>query len=161
MDFKIYHIPTQTKGDLYLFPAPIANRVESFAIDGLTILSVQVVVNLLSLEECVKNQFEKQEDSYHTRNIKLIHFPIDDYGTPRNLSEFKHLIERLQLHLEEGSNVAVHCFGGIGRSSLVGVSLLFKLGMSVDEAIGLISKFRQHQVPDTQVQKDWLKDFNK
>jgi protein-tyrosine phosphatase len=55
--------------------------------------------------------------------------------------------------------VAVHCYGGIGRSPLVAAAVLVRSGRSAQAAWQLVGRARGLRVPDTDDQRDWLSSF--
>jgi hypothetical protein len=44
---------------------------------------------------------------------------IDDRSVPTSVSEFDEVIDSVTEYLREGKAVVVHCWGGVGRSSIV------------------------------------------
>jgi protein-tyrosine phosphatase len=52
--------------------------------------------------------------------------------------------------------MAVHCWAGIGRLSLIAAALLVRLGTSADQAWDAIAKARGRAVPETEAQRHWL-----
>ncbi|CAE8680112.1 unnamed protein product, partial [Polarella glacialis] len=69
------------------------------------------------------------------RDVKFLHFPIDDMGTP-SLERLGDIVDQLvQLHLA-GRTLYIHCWGGKGRAGTVGASLIGRLeGLSADEVL--------------------------
>jgi hypothetical protein len=49
--------------------------------------------------------------------------------------------------------MAVHCWAGIGRLSLIAAALLVRLGTSADQAWDAIAKARGRAVPETGLDK--------
>lgn len=160
MDFKIYHIPTQEKGQIYSFPAPLAKRVNDFACNELKALNVDIVINLLSEYEKGLHEMAEQKKHYKERGIELIEYPIQDFNTPKSVENFRLLIKELRAKVTAGKSVGVHCMAGIGRTGILTVSLLSSLGMDVQKAMQHVSKHRERQIPDTLEQRQWLEEFN-
>ena len=61
--------------------------------------------------------------------------------------------------LETGRNVAVHCRQGIGRSGLIVGGVLAAAGQDLNTALKTIEESRGLEVPETDEQRQWLRDF--
>ncbi|MHC4775637.1 MAG: protein-tyrosine phosphatase family protein, partial [Planctomycetota bacterium] len=51
--------------------------------------------------------------------LEFQQFPIADHGLPESAEAFLDLIERLHAEAQRDRAIVVHCFAGIGRSTLV------------------------------------------
>jgi len=58
--------------------------------------------------------------------------------------------------LGEGSNVAVHCRQGIGRSGLIAAGILANSGVQPEQAIKIVSDARGLTIPETTDQRLWV-----
>ena len=65
-------------------------------------------------------------------------------------------ITRARKDLDAGINLLVHCRGGIGRTGLICCCLMLTTGISVPDAISVVTKQRGKQVPETPEQIDML-----
>ena len=54
--------------------------------------------------------------AYGDAGIEVLHYPIEDYGVPPDVEEFRALVRRGLELLREGKNLFVHCVGGLGRT---------------------------------------------
>ena len=88
----------------------------------------------------------------------FIAFPLSDYGVPSSFDDFSVLTADIFQQLGRGTNVLVHCRGGVGRSGLLAAGVLLQSGLDVESAFASISAKRGVQVPETTQQRDWLKD---
>ena len=70
------------------------------------------------------------------------------------------LAQQLRGELNAGRGVAVHCRGGIGRSSLLAAIVLRLEGVRPDQAWEVIGRARGARVPDTQAQRDFVDRFD-
>ncbi|MBT7442781.1 MAG: hypothetical protein HN790_02295 [Methylococcales bacterium] len=70
------------------------------------------------------------------------------------------MVDDIFKRFENGQGVAVHCRAGIGRSGMTTIAVLVRYGLSVDDAITLVSQARGIPVPDTEEQIDWLYDHS-
>ncbi|MEJ2858735.1 MULTISPECIES: methyltransferase domain-containing protein [unclassified Saccharothrix] len=82
--------------------------------------------------------------------------PIPDFGVPADLDDDLH---RLAADLRAGRHVLVHCWGGIGRSSLLAAALLVLDGADPAGAWQAIAEARGRDVPETDEQRAWLDAF--
>jgi protein-tyrosine phosphatase len=65
------------------------------------------------------------------------------------------LVERLA----RGEGVAVHCRAGIGRAAQLAACVLVRLGTRADDALAIIGRARDLDVPDTQEHRAWVAAF--
>ncbi len=62
--------------------------------------------------------------------------------------------------LGTGKNVAVHCRQGIGRSGMIVGGVLVAAGEDLARALRTIKESRGLDVPETEEQKQWLREFS-
>jgi protein-tyrosine phosphatase len=86
-------------------------------------------------------------------------FPIADFSVPDPV-QVRPLLDILASRLRDGRHVAVHCRGGIGRSSLIAAALLVRLGSPVEQAWQVIAQARGVPVPETEEQRRWLDTYD-
>ena len=85
--------------------------------------------------------------------------PIPDRGVPPSREAVAHLADDVIATLEAGRNVAVHCRQGIGRSGIIIASVLVAAGNDVPTALRTIRESRGVDVPETEDQHRWLREF--
>jgi protein-tyrosine phosphatase len=115
-----------------------------------------IVVSLLGDGEQVINGLADEEDLCRDLGLEFHRFPITDHGLPDSEDAFAALIERLHDESQRNRAIVVHCFAGIGRSTLVAAALLVRAGLTLPDALELISEARGITVPDTSAQHRWL-----
>lgn len=76
--------------------------------------------------------------------MQWMHFPIRDRGIPNSQFELlwesrSHLIKDV---INSGSNVVIHCLGGLGRTGMVSARLLIEMGMYHEKAMQLVREAR-------------------
>ena len=78
------------------------------------------------------------------RNILWFHLPIVDVSIPdgRFEEEWDVAGESLRSILRSGSDVLVHCRGGLGRAGTIAARLLVELGMEPATAIASVRRVR-------------------
>jgi protein-tyrosine phosphatase len=117
---------------------------------------IDVAVSLLEEDEAAQLELGQEASAAKAQNIRFHSFPIPDRGVPASTKDALLLLDRLAAELDEGKNIAIHCRQSVGRSGLIAAGLLLKSGMSVDDAIGVVSAARQQTIPETPVQLRWL-----
>lgn len=125
----------------------------------LTFYEVDTVVSLLEPSEIKELGLSKEEALCQGHNIDFINYPIRDRGVPESQTTFNLLILDLYERLKNRKKVTVHCRMGIGRTSMVCAALLIKNGVPAEKVFDLLSESRTLQVPDTEEQVSWLRDF--
>ncbi|MFE9744262.1 hypothetical protein ACFYOT_05120 [Saccharothrix saharensis] len=81
--------------------------------------------------------------------------PIPDFGVPAVTPDLSPVLRDLRA----GRHVLVHCWGGIGRSSLLAAALLVLDGASPEAAWQAIAEARGRDVPENDEQRAWLTTF--
>jgi protein-tyrosine phosphatase len=118
-----------------------------------------VVVSLLGDDEMQMCGLAGEPEHCRELGLEFRRFPISDHGLPDSADAFLELIGGLHDESKEGRAIVVHCFAGIGRSTLVAASLLVRSGLPLTEALARISDARGHMVPDTSTQHQWLESL--
>lgn len=125
-------------------------------IKGLANRGIDCLVCLLEYHEIIELGLEKERKYAEENNIDFIHFPIEDVNTPKNENDYLKLIEQLFHILNTDKKIVIHCRMGIGRSSVLASGILIKNGVEPTTVFEKISKHRNLNVPDTEVQKNWV-----
>lgn len=159
MKAKVYWIPTPTSGRLGTMPKPRGGDWLETEIQSLKQQGVDVVVSLLTQAEILETGLTDEQNYCKAFDISFLSFPIRDHQVPESKLDTRKFVGRLAEILHEGSSIAIHCYAGIGRSSLIAASVLTRYGISASDAFSTISDCRGIAVPDTQEQIDWVCDF--
>ena len=153
----VYWIHTlPNKARLGTMPRPQGGNALPAEIASLKEQGVDVLLCLLEEKEIEKLQLQEEQKLALEAGIEYHHFPIADFTLPQSADRTNALIAQLQQDLEAGLNIAIHCHGGIGRSTLIAGSVLISLGFTAQQALEMISEKRGVPVPDTEEQKQWL-----
>jgi ADP-ribosylglycohydrolase len=67
------------------------------------------------------------------------HRPIPDGGAPASVQAFASIVDEIAAVLESGQVVAIHCWGGVGRTGMVAAGLLLRHGWPVDDALAAVN----------------------
>jgi atypical dual specificity phosphatase len=87
-----------------------------------------------------------------------IHLPIYDREAP-SMAQTYMLVRRMQVLLDQGAVLAVHCRAGIGRTgTILAAWLIREGGLSASNAISRLRSIYPSYV-QTQVQEDFLQNF--
>ena len=146
--YRVATMPRPRAGDW------LADEITSLKQDG-----VDVLVSLLTPEEVSYMDLEAEPDNCQNCGIEFISFPITDRETPTSETMTLEFVQRLAELVKAGKGVAIHCFAGIGRSSLIAACVLVTLGINPRAAFGLIKNSRGCEVPDTREQHEWFYSF--
>lgn len=155
---RIYWIDFLKKGALGMMARPKGNDWLEDEIISLKNNEIDLVVSLLEKQEEISLKIENESFFCKKYDINYINFPIPDRGIPKNTSSFVSLIETINEYLKCNKKVVVHCRMGIGRTSLVAAALLIKNNSKYDNVFNYLSATRTLTVPDTEEQKDWIKN---
>lgn len=95
------------------------------------------VVTLVEQKELALLRVERLGEEVLRRNMLWFHLPIVDVSTPNQEFEQQWVASGNELRglLSNGSDVLVHCRGGLGRAGTIGARLLVELGMKPAAAI--------------------------
>jgi protein-tyrosine phosphatase len=118
---------------------------------------VDVLVSMLTEEESRDLGLESESESCKAAAITFINIPIADRSVPPDRGDkFLQAVDRLAQLVREGRFVAVHCPASIGRSSVLAVAVLARLGWETHEAFDAVESARGCSIPDTPEQRQWV-----
>jgi protein-tyrosine phosphatase len=156
---QMFQIPLNEKLFLFTMPAPKLLEDGSFDLQTLTKNKVHCVISLLSESDALHLGLIDEKNLLKALHIDFIHFPINDFGTAEKEDDFIALAKLLHKKIEDQQILAIHCWAGIGRSSLLAGAILILMGMDSNEVFSHISKYRKQEVPDKQSQALWLQNL--
>ena len=114
---------------------------------------IQHILCLVTDEEIAEYSPEYL-DAIHADDLpaKLWRHPIPDFGIPENRAELDQTIGEMRKLLLAGNSLVIHCAAGIGRTGMVAIMLLIRLGFTPHIASRTIEL--AGSAPDTQAQRD-------
>jgi protein-tyrosine phosphatase len=145
---------------LAIIPRPRGQDWLADDVKALRRAGVDVVVSALTPAETEEWGLLEESHYCEDNGLKFLSFPIEDRSIPTSLSEFDGLIDSVTDYLREGKAVVVHCWGGVGRSSVIAACALIRNGLSADSAFRVIEEARGRQVPDTAEQRQWVERYS-
>lgn len=159
MKTDIIWITNLPKGRLGIAPRPrggdwLRDEVKRWRESG-----VDRVVSALTPEENIELDLVNEPTLCQISGLQFTSLPIFDRGVPASATEFQHIIEEFCTGLDAGESILVHCRQGIGRASMIAAAVLTRLGESADAAFARIQRARGRPVPDTEEQRNWVRQF--
>jgi protein-tyrosine phosphatase len=158
MEAAYHKIYQAEAGFLAIMARPQLSRGQPDSIATLADNGIECIVSLLEAAESSMLGLDTEAEVVTDNGMSFISFPITDYGVPSSQGDFSILIADLFQQLKEGSNVLLHCRGGVGRSGLVAAGVLLQTGLDPIPAFNCVSDKRGIRVPETTQQRDWLID---
>jgi protein-tyrosine phosphatase len=123
---------------------------------GLKRCGISILVSMLTPEEESLLDLEKEGELARRHGLQFFSHPIPDRCVPSSPRGTWALARALAERFAAGSQIAVHCRMGIGRSPLLLACILVTTGMSPEDAWTAIGDARGCVVPDTIEQRNWL-----
>jgi protein-tyrosine phosphatase len=120
---------------------------------------IDAVVSLLEQHEVAELELHEEPTCCRAKDIEFVSFPIPDRGVPESMRETERLVRCLSAAVADGKAVAIHYRAGIGRSSLIAACVFVLNGYDADSAFATIAKARGVVVPDTEIQREWVSQF--
>lgn len=134
---NLIELPYNLPGKVYRSPMPYSyfDR-EGTTLEEFKAKDIDVVVVLTGDEENTKNAGINLREHYEDAELEVVYFPIVDFSVPSDLAAFSTVIDGVMNDAQNGKNIAVHCYAGIGRTGMF-LALMARriLGMSGEEAV--------------------------
>jgi protein-tyrosine phosphatase len=156
---SVYWLDLPEHWRLAIMPRPRAGDWLADEIVGWKAEGIDMVVSLLEPHELAELDLRQLPIMCRAEGIDLVSFPIPDRGVPESMRDTDRLAREIFDALRTGKAVAVHCRAGIGRSALIAACVLVRGGYDVDRAFATIARARGVEVPDTEVQRRWVRTF--
>ena len=114
-------------------------------LDAITAWGAKMVVTLVEPFELQVLKVPTLGSEIQQRGLDWRHLPIADFSVPDD-----HFEQQWQTHgqdirtlLRSGTDMVVHCKGGLGRAGMIAARLLVELGMIPDDAIRTVRAARK------------------
>ena len=156
---EIYWIESFTHGRLGTMARPRGGDWLEDEVAAWKRAGVVVVASALTDEEMKELDILGEGGFCTAHKIEFHRFSVIDRGLPASMNEWAHFIQSLRVSLNEKKVVVAHCRMGIGRASMIAVSIMISCGVDAGEVLGWMTKVRGVPVPDTDEQRDFLFRF--
>lgn len=120
---------------------------------------VQVVVSALTRPEVERLGLQRERVLCTKAGVEFLSFPIPDHGEPASIRRTRHFVRKIVDRLKKDRAIVVHCFAGIGRSSILAACAMSVSGTPLQLAWERIGAARRLPVPDTKEQRRWVEKF--
>jgi protein-tyrosine phosphatase len=120
---------------------------------------IDVVVSLLTESEAEELGLGRERGISEAIGMQFVSYPIPDRTIPMDKHSFQEFILSLEKLIKSGLSVGVHCRGCIGRSTVTTAAVLIQLGWDARKALAVIEESRGCPVPDTEEQRDWIRQY--
>ena len=91
--------------------------------------------------------------------LDWVRMPMAPGGVPGEVDEWPGIREGLVERILNGNMVAIHCWGGLGRTGVVAADLLMAFGFTAAEAISHVREIRPGTI-ESEEQELWMKRMN-
>jgi protein-tyrosine phosphatase len=159
MRTNVFWVPGPWPGRLGILPRPRGGDWLTDETRAWHDAGIDVVVSLLEPEEEAQLMLDDEAAAAARVGVEFESFPIPDRGVPASRESVAALTRHIMEVLEAGRKVAVHCRQGIGRSALIVGGVLVAAGEHPATALKTIAQARGVEVPETEEQRQWLRDF--
>ena len=155
----MYWIDIAAPGRLAIAPAPPSGDGLALTVRTWRAAGVDQVISLLETDEALSLALQSEHRLCAAEGLRFDNVPIVDHGVPRSADAFRPLVASCSADLTAGRSLLVHCWAGIGRSSLLAACVMTALGLEPREAFRRISAARGLVTPETRAQRAWVLDF--
>ena len=160
MQANVFWVAGPWRGRLGILPRPRGGDWLGDETAAWREANIDIVVSLLEPEEEAHLVLEGEAAAAAARGIDFRPFPVPDRGVPASRESVAELAGEIVDALDTGKNVAVHCRQGIGRSGLIVAGVLVAARRDLATALQTIKESRGLEVPETDEQRQWLRDFS-
>jgi protein tyrosine/serine phosphatase len=124
-------------------------------------MDIDFIIDLTEADERGLWQYSdiiQDEAKKYKRNARYQRMPIKDFSTPPK-ERIKEILDTVDVVLNSGNHIYLHCQGGKGRTGLIVGCYLVRHGYAGDEALRQLEKFRKEipgryePSPETEGQK--------
>lgn len=150
---QLYWIDHGRGAPLAIMARPRAGEALSKDVQIWREAGVRRVVSLLEPDEARALGLDAEATACAAQGLDWLNFPIPDHDIPADRDALLAFARPLS---QSDEAIAIHCFAGIGRSSLMAASLLTLRGLPAQVAFDRISAARGRRVPDTEDQRQWV-----
>lgn len=152
----IYTVARELPGTLSTMAAPQGDL--DAVLPELREQGVDTLVSLLPPEQTTMLSLTEEATAAYRAGLAFRSLPVPDFGVPDH-AEFARPLRELSDELSAGRHVVVHCWGGVGRSSMIAAALLVIRGSTPEAAWHRVAYARGVPVPETDEQREWVDEL--
>jgi protein-tyrosine phosphatase len=93
------------------------------------------------------------------RRMAVRRLPIPDGGVLPDMGPVRTVVQGIEKAARGGTNVVIHCRGGLGRAGTVGGCFLKHLGHTDDDVFAALRKRHATSCPETEAQRLFIRAF--
>lgn len=146
-------------GRLAIAPAPPSGDGLALAVRTWRAAGVDRVISLLEADEARSLSLQSEHRLCAAEGLRFDNVPIADHGVPRSAEAFRPFVMACAADVSTGRSLLVHCWAGIGRSSVLAACVMTALGQAPEQAFRRISAARGCVTPETRAQRTWVLAF--
>ena len=154
---QLFPVDAPWPGRLALGARPRSGPWLEDDIGSLPASGFDLLVSALTPEEMTKSELDGVPAICLAHGIEFVHFPVGNLMVPEVEAALP-LLQGWHQALMEGRGVAIHCWGGVGRSATLAAALLTLGGVDAEDAWSRVETARGREVPDTPEQHQWVFD---
>ncbi len=157
---KIYWIEKFSQGKLGTSARPrggdwLEDEIKQWRNSG-----VNIVASALTDLEMAELDIITEAKVCRKYGLEFYHFPVEDRELPFSSSKWLDFIKTLNKQFQQGKSIVAHCRMGIGRSTMIAASVMILNNIPSETVFEWISEARGLLVPDTEEQKEWVKQLD-
>lgn len=120
------------------YPGHREADIAALRLDALLDAGVSLLVDLTETRDGLVDYEELLRARPLGREAIRVRAPIRDMGTTDD-ARLAAIVDLVHRAAESGTTTYLHCWGGIGRTGMVGACVLVRRGMPVDEALAVVA----------------------
>jgi len=156
---RIFWIPGTPPPPLAILLCPRGGRELSDELREFKREGVQTLISLLEHGQVDELDLVDEDRLASSVGMRFIHHPMPDHSLPPDEAAFEEFVGGLAHRMRDGESIGVHCWGSIGRATVVAACALIHLGWEAWAALAAIETARGCPVPDTAEQKRWILNY--
>ncbi len=154
MSFEINTIDLTSGSRLGICPLPGRGGARLLDLEKIAKWGPDIMVSMTELVEMDRHNMEDLGGLLQQFGIGWEHFPICDFGPPKESANWAELSIKLHKCLDQQGSVLLHCYGGQGRSGMILLRLLVERGGDANVALRRLREIRPGAV-ETDQQFEW------
>jgi ADP-ribosyl-[dinitrogen reductase] hydrolase len=132
----------------------LAKDLDKLVADG---MGLQVC--LLEDHELERLRIPRLVEEAQARGVRVVRLPIPDGGVLPAPEQVDGVVAEVLNAASRGTNVVIHCMGGLGRAGTVGGCVLVGAGLTASEALARLTDRRGRNCPENEAQRGFVRAF--